>query len=180
MTTFTENLGKLQKHYSEQLQYIDTQAEIYREKLEHVQIVLEGIRVSFRTDSHTETVSEPVTEEPLTNSTRRGRTSNSVKAKTVDKDLSIEPQRKRQGPKMVIDLRDEYQDLSKIEAVQKVLEDRAGKAVHIEKIIAELFGDLSSDELLAEKKRMNTILWKGVNQGMWRKLKRPRGAYISG
>ena len=81
---------------------------------------------------------------------------------------------------MVLQFRDEYRGLSKIDAVQKVLSDRAGQRVHLEDILAELFGDLTKDELIAEKTRINQVMIRGVKRGLWRRVGRFRRLYVGG
>lgn len=66
-----------------------------------------------------------------------------------------------------------YKEMGKNEAIAAVLEKQAGKAVHRDAIIQYLYGELSSEDLKAERKRMTTNLYKGVNSKKWRKASAP-------
>lgn len=66
-----------------------------------------------------------------------------------------------------------YQDMAKSEAIVAVLEQQSGKAVHRDAIIQFLYGDLSSEDLKAERKRMTTTLHRGIKTKKWQKASAP-------
>ena len=90
------------------------------------------------------------------------------------------PVKKRPGKPMMLEFRDEYRGLSKINAVQKVLSDRAGQRIHLEDIITNLYGVLTKDELTAEKTRLNQVMIRGCKKGLWKRVGRYRGRYVGG
>ena len=137
MTQFTEQLRSLHQSITDQLQEIEAQKELYQDKLAYIQSQIEeGSQIP-----NTEVVSDPVIEEALKKSKRLGRES-------------------------VLKMRDEFRGLSKIDAVQRVLADRAGQRVHLEDIITKLYGDLSRDELTAEKTRIGQVMTRGMKKGL--------------
>jgi hypothetical protein len=64
-----------------------------------------------------------------------------------------------------------YAGLSKIEAITKVIQENAGKIVHVDQLINTLHGELSGVELKAERDRMRNTLNRGMSNGQWQKVK---------
>jgi hypothetical protein len=92
--------------------------------------------------------------------------------------LALEPkpiqptaQRKGNRPETKLPLLPAYAGLSKIEAIAKVIQDNAGKVVHIDQLINSLVGELSGADLIAERGRMRNTLNRGAKNGQWVKLK---------
>jgi hypothetical protein len=71
------------------------------------------------------------------------------------------------GREQVLSLPEEFNGLSKIDAVSKVLSEHPGTVVHIEDIIEQFYGQLSKEDLKAEKDRMKDVMTRGVKRGLW-------------
>jgi hypothetical protein len=84
------------------------------------------------------------------------------------------------GRKVVLSLPKEYQGLTKNDAVAKILQENAGKPVHIDDIIERLYGKLSVQDFKAEKTRMRTLLITGVKRNFWQKADVPQSFIIAG
>ena len=87
----------------------------------------------------------------------------------IEKAVVSQPKQPSRGREQVLSLPAEFEGLSKIEAVSKVLSERPGSATHIEDIIKQFYGELLNDELKAEKDRMKDVMARGVKRGLWRK-----------
>ena len=87
----------------------------------------------------------------------------------TEKAAVIQPKQASRGREQVLSLPAEFEGLSKIESVSKVLSERPGTATHIEDIIKRFYGELSKDELKAEKDRMKDVMTRGVKRGLWSK-----------
>ena len=77
------------------------------------------------------------------------------------------PKQASRGREQVLSLPDEFEGLSKIEAVSKVLAEQSGTVMHIEDIIERVYGELPKAELKAEKDRMKDVMTRGVKRGLW-------------
>lgn len=78
-----------------------------------------------------------------------------------------------QSPRIILPMNSDFTGLSKIEAVEKVMAENAGKPVHIDTIIDRLFGTLSSAEAKAEKGRMKDVMNRGRDRKLWNKAPAP-------
>jgi hypothetical protein len=78
-----------------------------------------------------------------------------------------------QSPRIILPMHSDFTGLSKIEAVEKVMAEYAGKPVHIDTIIDRLFGTLSSAEAKAEKGRMKDVMNRGRDRKLWNKAPAP-------
>ncbi len=78
-----------------------------------------------------------------------------------------------QSPRIILPMHSDFTGLSKIEAVEKVMAENAGKPVHIDTIIDRLFGALSSAEAKAEKGRMKDVMNRGRDRKLWNKAPAP-------
>ncbi|NCJ08364.1 hypothetical protein GS597_17995 [Synechococcales cyanobacterium C] len=83
-----------------------------------------------------------------------------------------------QDPKIILPMRPAYVGLSKIDAVAKVMQERAGKILHVDDIIFELFGELDAADLKAERVRTKNVMIRGVNVGRWVKVKNVPSSYV--
>jgi hypothetical protein len=63
----------------------------------------------------------------------------------------------------------EYQGLKRLEAIAKVLQSSPEQEVTIDSLIPALFGNLSTVEHKAEKKRLKTLLYQGEKLKLWQK-----------
>jgi hypothetical protein len=66
-----------------------------------------------------------------------------------------------------------YAELSKGDAIAQVLGQYPGEVLHHDTIIQTLYGDLSLEELKAERTRIKTALLTGVKDGKWQKASVP-------
>lgn len=73
------------------------------------------------------------------------------------------------GRAQVLSLPPQYEGLSKIEAVAKVLEENSGQVMHMETIIEKLYGTLPEAALAAEKVRMKDVMKRGIERKLWQK-----------
>ncbi|MES1024360.1 hypothetical protein ABN584_15835 [Gloeocapsa sp. BRSZ] len=73
----------------------------------------------------------------------------------------------------------QYQHLTKSEAVEQLLQKNEGSILHVDYIIRALHGELDTEDLKAEKLRMNDTLRKGVEKGLWDKVPDSPGCYTS-
>ena len=64
----------------------------------------------------------------------------------------------------------EYQHLTKIQAVEKLLQENQGKILTVEYIIWSLYGDMDAEAVKAEKPRIYDTLGQGVDKGIWEKV----------
>ena len=67
-------------------------------------------------------------------------------------------------------MKGEYQHLTKIQAVEKLLRENQGKILTVEYIIWSLYGDMDVEAVKAEKPRIYDTLGQGMDKGMWEKV----------
>ncbi len=77
------------------------------------------------------------------------------------------------GAKPILTMHKDFDGLSKIDAVLKVMNENTGKVVNVDDIIERLYGQLSVAEYKAEKARMKDVMQRGVKGGLWRKAPAP-------
>lgn len=71
-----------------------------------------------------------------------------------------------------------YQGLKKLDAIAQVLEAARNQEVSIDSVVQTLYGNLSTAEHKAERLRMKTALFQGVQKGMWQKATTPSSYFI--
>lgn len=76
-------------------------------------------------------------------------------------------------PRVSLCLLPPYEGKPKQDAIAAVLEQQGGKAMHRDRIIRTLYGDLSTENLTVERKRMTTALHRGVKTKKWKKATTP-------
>lgn len=64
----------------------------------------------------------------------------------------------------------QYQNLSKIQAVERLLRENASSILHVDYIILALYGELDASAIKAEKPRMYDTLTQGTKKGLWMKV----------
>lgn len=64
----------------------------------------------------------------------------------------------------------QYQHLSKIQAVEKLLRDNLGSILHVDYIIRALYGEMDALAIKDEKPRMYDTLTQGTKKGLWVKV----------
>jgi hypothetical protein len=108
---------------------------------------------------------KPISPQPLV----KGKGKASIKQKssaTAPENLVKSPTR---GRAQILVLPPQYEGLSKIEAVSKVLQENLGNVMHIDTIIAKLYGVLSPKAITAERVRMKDVMKRGVERKLWQK-----------
>lgn len=85
----------------------------------------------------------------------------------------ISLQSKTQGTKIILPMHSDFDGLSKLHAVLKVMNENTGKVINVDDIIERLFGQLSLADYKAEKARMKDVMNRGVKGGLWRKAPAP-------
>jgi hypothetical protein len=71
----------------------------------------------------------------------------------------------------VLPLLPPYGGLTKIQAVQRVMEEHAGKEVHLDDVIHILHGELDKITLRQERGRMRNLMWRGADRKLWDKIR---------
>jgi hypothetical protein len=71
-----------------------------------------------------------------------------------------------------------YAELTKREAIAKILVQYLGEALHQDTIIQTLYGDLSPEDLKEERVRIKTVLFTGVKNGKWQKASVPSSYFL--
>jgi hypothetical protein len=71
-----------------------------------------------------------------------------------------------------------YQGLKKLDAIAQVLEAARNQETTIDSVVQTLYGNLSAAEHKAERLRMKTALFQGVQKGMWQKATTPSCYFI--
>ncbi|MBD2504592.1 hypothetical protein [Anabaena azotica] len=66
-----------------------------------------------------------------------------------------------------IPMRDEYKGLSRIEAVQKLLQKRPGSICHVDFVLRALYDELEPDVIKIVRGRVQSTLTQGKNSGLW-------------
>ncbi len=64
----------------------------------------------------------------------------------------------------------QYQHLSKIQAVEKLLRENQGSILHVDYIIRALYGEMDAVAIKDEKPRMYDTLTQGTKKGLWVKV----------
>lgn len=70
-----------------------------------------------------------------------------------------------------------YQRMTKLQAVESLLQENSGTVLHIDYITRALHGELEADALRAEKSRMSQTLREGALKGLWDKAPGAPGCY---
>lgn len=85
----------------------------------------------------------------------------------------ISLQSKTLGAKIILPMHSDFDGLSKIDAVTKVMNETPGIVVNIDDIIERLFGQLSLADYKVEKARMKDVMNRGQGRGLWRQAGEP-------
>jgi hypothetical protein len=73
-----------------------------------------------------------------------------------------------------------YEGMTKLEAIGQILSEQSGHVLHQDTIIQLLYGDLSSEVLKVESRRMRASLFQGVTKGLWQRAPKHPSSYILG
>jgi len=71
----------------------------------------------------------------------------------------------------------QYQQMTKIQALEHLLRENAGTILHLDYVIPALHGELTEAELKAEKGRMAQALHDGTKKELWDKVPGESGCY---
>ena len=102
----------------------------------------------------------------------------SSKSKAVQTATKATSAKSSRGREQVLSLPSEFEGLSKIEAVEKVLGEHPGSIVHMNDIIDRLYGELTGAELKAEKDRIKDVMTRGVKRGLWSRAEGVASSYV--
>ena len=159
-SSFVDHLTTLKDHYEAILAESASKVDHAREQLSHIHALLDDQLVSA-------TVSRK------SSPSSRGKTVPS--AQSSQQGLAAAPSSKAT---MKLSLLSPYAGLSKIEATAAVFKEHPGQVLHIDDLIEQLFGDLDSDELRAERVRMKDVMVRGVKRDLWQKVPKVPLSYI--
>lgn len=106
-----------------------------------------------------------------------GRKANTSKPSNSAKSAA-KPKSASRGREQVLSLPSEFDGLSKIDAVAKVLNEHPGTVVHIEDIIKRFYGELNKADLKAEKDRMKDVMTRGVKRNLWSRATGIPSSYV--
>lgn len=73
----------------------------------------------------------------------------------------------------------QYQHLTKSEAIEKLLHEHSGTILHVDYLIRALYGELTEEDIAAEKPRLNDSLKRGVAKGLWDRVPDEVGCYTA-
>jgi hypothetical protein len=76
-----------------------------------------------------------------------------------------------------IPLLPQYGKLTRIEAIEKLLQERSGTVCHIDFIVRSLYGDLEPNLLKTVKRRVHSSLTHGVSKNFWAAIADEPGCY---
>jgi hypothetical protein len=201
-TTILDNLISLRQQYEAQLSDASTSA-FAREQLSHIYPLLVDQLQSGSGKASSRTASAAADPDAAPVTTRRGRgVAKAPKAprtpRTPRAAKAAPASNGRRGPKagrpatrvakpkgtvgsrIKLTMANEYQGLSKIDAVGKIMEENRNQIVHMNDIIEKMFGKLDDKEMKAEQMRMKDTLIRGVRRGLWQKAKGVPLSYFLG
>jgi hypothetical protein len=73
----------------------------------------------------------------------------------------------------------QYQGMTKLEAISQILSEQSGHVLHQDTITQLLYGDLSSEVLKVESRRMRASLFQGVTKGLWQRAPKHPSCYVT-
>ena len=182
-------LLELREYYARQVEEYEALYKEAQSQLIHVEGLLSSWSGERPTDSHTPTVQPnlSVTISPSHNGVislpelesiqALSKGSNSLEelgalTPTEVKDSSLELLETSEIP-----LLSQHRNLSRIQAIEKVLEENAGTVCHIDFIVRSLYGDLESTLFKVVKGRVHSSLTHGKEKGYWSAVPDEPGCY---
>ncbi|KAI9129159.1 hypothetical protein [Acaryochloris sp. CCMEE 5410] len=88
---------------------------------------------------------------------------------------------KRQGRRSsstVLKMNKPYDKMTKIDAISKIMQENPGKVMHTDDLSLILFGKLTPEQHKAERARMKTLMYRGVDQNRWLKVPKKQMRYV--
>jgi hypothetical protein len=77
---------------------------------------------------------------------------------------------KTSKPRSKLKLLPPYDTMSKIDAIAKLMQDHPGEILKTDQIIHHLHGELSTNDLKAERLRVRDVLKRGIKRKLWAKI----------
>lgn len=88
---------------------------------------------------------------------------------------------KRQGRRSsssVLKMNKPYDKMTKIDAISKIMQENPGRVMHTDDLSLILFGKLTPEQHQAERARMKTLMYRGVDQNRWLKVPKKQMCYV--
>jgi hypothetical protein len=186
--SLTDSLIALKSQYEQALTNTDTKAILLREQLSHVNALLlnqlvptkahiksaEPALILEEADAQVErlALASAVIEAPASD------TPKPKKANTRKPKATAEPAL-ASGKRSTRQLLPAYRGLKRLEAIAQLLQTTSGQGVTADQVSEGLFGPLSAVDHKAERKSLNTQLYKGQSLNLWQKGTAP-GTFMIG
>jgi len=84
---------------------------------------------------------------------------------------------KKSGPPVKTPMLPQFQHLTKFQALEQIMQEKAGSILHCDWLIRALHGELAEDDIPGERVRMKQTLKYGVRDGLWDKVPGESGCY---
>jgi len=84
---------------------------------------------------------------------------------------------KKSGPPVKTPMLPQFQHLTKFQALEQIMQEKAGSILHFDWLIRALHGELAEDDIPAERVRMKQTLKYGIQDGLWDKVPGESGCY---
>ncbi|ABW33076.1 hypothetical protein [Acaryochloris marina] len=90
------------------------------------------------------------------------------------------PQKKNTGrsSSTKLPMKKPYDQMTKMDAIEKFMQGNPGKVIHTDNLIKELFGELSQEQHKAERGRMKTAMYRGVRLKRWIKVPKKQMCFV--
>jgi hypothetical protein len=173
--SLTDSLIALKSQYERSLSEVETQASHLREQLSHVNALLlnqlvptqapiksaEPALTLEEADAQVErlALAPAATEAPVSDTPKPNASPSKPKA-------APEPVLGKRSPRPLLPA---YEGLTRLEAIAQLLQATPGQDVTTDQISERLFGKLSAADHKAERKSLNTQLYKGQSLKLWQK-----------
>lgn len=197
---FVESLIALRDHYQALLEEYDRQAVNVREQLTHVnallvdQLVLSHNQhpVSIHASinqlqtpaiagavdiASDESFNEPKAKPDQPTSSEQSAMVQSEPAQSTSASLKEESPGRRSQLGGKTPMLPQFQQLTKLQAVENLLRENSGTLLHIDYIIRTLYGELKQDVFKGERQRMYQTLSEGTKKHLWEKVPEQVGCY---
>ena len=181
--SLTDSLIALKTQYERSLSEANTNASLLREQLSHVNALLLDRLLSSNgvTPQQTQSAGDVSVEAMLTLQESAAAPAQSLalapaaEASASDSKAKAEPASAGHTPRELLPA---YRGLKRLEAIAQVLAATSGEEVSIDALIHALFGELSHTDHKNERKRLQTLMYKGIKQKLWQSGSTPT-SYLS-
>lgn len=198
---YSKVLLELKTKYEQRLAELETQASQIKARLTSLNTliddpllgsdilsVLQGEADSLTStapNSNGAVATEPKAEAKTKTTAPKASPSSSKKKPSTSKKATSQARKKKKTQKKTSSassttppMKKPYTEMFKIDAVAQIMQEKAGNSVHIDDLILQLYGELSGDDLKAERKRIKKTMYDGVRQNRWRKDPEESTSYI--